>query len=93
MAGELSALTRVNVQNIVEATVPQSMMIGKVKVNSVAADDAQRRVTIDLNETYAYVPFTRESISSLTADIKKSLPRQYAGYEVALTIDGNEIEA
>ena len=49
MAGELSALTRVNVQNIVEATVPQSMIIGKVKVNSLTADDAQRRVTIDLN--------------------------------------------
>ena len=40
MAGELSALTRVNVQNIVEATVPQSMIIGKVKVNSLTADDA-----------------------------------------------------
>lgn len=93
MAGELSALTRVNVQNIVEATVPQSMMIGNVKVNSVAADDAQRCVTVDLNEPYAYVPFTRESISSLTADIKKSLPKQYAGYDVALTICGNEIDA
>lgn len=93
MAGELSALTRVNVQNIVEATVPQSMMIGNVKVNSVAADDAQRCVTVDINEPYAYVPFTRESISSLTADIKKSLPKQYAGYDVALTICGNEIDA
>ena len=93
MAGELSALTRVNVQNIVEATVPQSMMIGNVKVNSVAADDAQRRVTIDLNETYAYVPFTHDSINRLTAEIAKALPKQYSGYKVALTIDGNEIDA
>ena len=93
MAGELSALTRVNVQNIVEATVPQSMMIGNVKVNSVAADDAQRCVTIDLNETYAYVPFTHDSINRLTAEIAKALPKQYSGYKVALTIDGNEIDA
>ena len=93
MAGELSALTRVNVQNIVEATVPQSMIIGKVKVNSLTADDAQRRVTIDLNETYAYVPFTHDSINRLTAEIAKALPKQYSGYKVALTIDGNEIDA
>ncbi len=88
-AEELSALTRVNVLKVVEATVPQSMMIGKVNVKSLAADDASRTVTVDLNEIYAYVPFSEGSIERLALDVAEVLPVKYAGYKVEITIEGN----
>lgn len=93
VAGPLSELTRVNVQKLVEATVPSTMSIGKIEVKSVVADDAKRTVTVDVNETYAYVPFTHDSISRLVKRVADALPEQYAGYAVALTIDGTEADA
>ena len=93
VAGPLSELMRVNVQKLVEATVPSTMSIGKIEVKSVVADDAKRTVTVDVNETYAYVPFTHDSISRLVKRVADALPEQYAGYAVALTIDGTEADA
>ncbi len=78
VAGPLSELTRVNVQKLVEATVPSTMSIGKIEVKSVVADDAKRTVTVDVNETYAYVPFTHDSISRLVKRVAHDLPQQYA---------------
>ena len=91
-AASVSAQVEKQMRNIVGASVPSSMSIGEVKVKSVETSAEEKRVTIDLNENYSYVPFTEESIKDLAGKIKSILPREFAKWEVKFTIEGNEIE-
>ena len=91
-ADKLSAQACGKVQSLIEATVPEAMNIGAVKVNSIDAKTVEKCVVVDFNETYGYVPFKRGDIDALTSRIKAALPSSYAKYEVRLTIAGNDID-
>lgn len=80
------------VQRAVELSVPEHMGIGKVKVNKLNISSKNKTVTVDLNETYSYVPFTEQSVKALKDEILSSLGKQYSRYKVVLKIEGNAIE-
>lgn len=88
-----ASLPTAGVQKIVQASVPELMGIGKVKVKSATADAARKRVTIDLNEAYGDVPFTRQSVSQMATDVKSQLGAAYNAYEVRFTIEGTDIDS
>ena len=69
------------------------MGIGKIKVKSATADASRKRVTIDLNEAYGDVPFTRQTVSQMATDVKSQLGATYSGYEVRFTIEGTDIDS
>lgn len=78
-------------QRVVQASVPELMGIGKVKVKSAVADAARKRVTIDLNEAYGDVPFTKQTVAAMAEEVKSQLGAAYSGYEVVFTIEGRDI--
>lgn len=80
------------IQPLVVATVPQNMGIGKVRVLSVDDSEKQKIVTINLNESYADVPFTHESIEQLKNDIRSKLGNTYNDYAIKILINKNDIE-
>lgn len=81
------------VQDLVKATVPASMSIGNVNVKSVVTDDTKKTVTVDLNETYSYVPFTATGMEALAVKVKNALPAEYAKYDVEFTIEGTGLDS
>lgn len=81
---QLDAVTRV-----VQATMPQNMGIGELKVLSVTIDGDD--AIVDLSENYGDVPFTVASIGELKKNIKQALGQPYGNLDVELKIAGNDI--
>ncbi|MBO4813418.1 MAG: N-acetylmuramoyl-L-alanine amidase [Muribaculaceae bacterium] len=78
------------VEQIVRSSLQQHIEVGKVGVNTLSADDGT--IKLDLSENFGQVPFTRESINKLKADVKQVLGDAYADSNVNITIKGNDIE-
>ena len=78
------------VQQIISATLPENMGIGELKVKAIDVTDDS--VKVDLSENFGDVPFTKESVSKLKADISAALGEQYSKHKVGITIAGNDIE-
>lgn len=79
-----------NVQQVVKAFLPDNMLIGQLKANSVTLDGDD--VVVDLSENFADVPFTVASIAQFKNDVKAALGTEYAGRDIKLTIAGNDID-
>ncbi len=78
------------VQQIISAIKPEHMGIGELKVKYI--DIVDDSIKIDLSENFGDVPFTKESVNSLKADIAATLGELYRDHKVAISIDGNDIE-
>lgn len=74
------------VKNVLETYLPGTSNLGKIGVSSVKADDANKLINIDVNETVSYIPLTFERLASLKGDVKKALGNQYEDYDVVLSV-------
>lgn len=89
-AAELTDLEKENIQKVIASTLPENMGIGTLRANAIdVVDDS---IKVDLSENFGDVPFTRESVDQLKADIKAALGEPYSDHDVFLSIAGNDIE-
>ena len=89
-AQQLSEAQQSQLQQAIESCLQQHMEVGKVKANSVKVADG--KILLDLNESFGQVPFTRESIAKLKADVKQLMGEEYSDNDVEITIQGNAID-
>ena len=78
------------VQRVVQATKPDHMGIGELKVREITVEDDN--LVVDLSENYGDVPFTVESIAQLKRDIAQTLGAPYRSGNMQLRIAGEDIE-
>jgi len=77
------------VQEVVAKRLPDGMLIGKLKAQSVALKGDT--IAVDLSENFGDVPFTEETVEDLKGDIRTAMGAGYATAPVALTIAGSDI--
>ena len=77
---------------IVSESKPSYLEIGKLKIQKAEADTKKKVISIDMNETFGYIPLTREYVGQLQESILEIAGAGYSGYKVAFTIDGRNVE-
>jgi len=77
------------VQQVVASKLPDGMGIGTLKVHTVEVIGDS--IKVDLSENFGDVPFTKDDIEQLCADIGVVMGEQYSHHTVGLTIAGNDI--
>ncbi|MGM9812060.1 MAG: xanthan lyase [Muribaculaceae bacterium] len=73
------------------AAMPRCMSIGVPKVTSIDADYANKTLAVNCNWAYSNVPFTTDDIEQLKRSVLEIAGEKYAGYEVTVAIDGNDV--
>lgn len=76
----------------VEAYLPGTTALGKLKVEKVTINSKKKTVSIKLSEAGAYIPLTKESLKALKADCLSSLGKNYRNYKVTITADKKNLD-
>ena len=84
----LCAAQKDSIEVRINATIPENMEIGKVKVLKATVNDKRKTVNVNLNEVYGYIPFTATDLEDVKRLIIAELPAKYSGYAVNLSIKG-----
>ena len=79
-----------NVQQAVQAMLPSHMGIGNLQTRSVTVDNGT--IVVDLSENFGDVPFTRESLEALKAQVRQAVGAPYLTSNVKLTIEGDDVD-
>lgn len=79
------------IQNVIMASVPKSMGIGKVRVSKVEIEPTSKTIKVDLKENYSYLPITKESVEDLKEKITETIGDEFKNYDLKLTIEGQDI--
>ncbi len=84
----ISGAQKDSIEARIRSTVPANMEIGAVKVLKATVNNKRKMVTVNLNEVYAYVPFTEADLNVVKELILSELPSKYRKYKVNITIKG-----
>lgn len=79
------------VMSQIEAFMPGVTGFGSLKVESVKLDNRARTITVKLNKTASYIPFTAQSLAECKGAIARALGKN--GYNVTIFSDGTNLDA
>lgn len=88
-AQDIAPQQQEELQQVLAATKPANMLIGDLKVHSAAWSGDT--LCVDVSENFGDVPFTRESVNRLCADMLATLGEDFSGRPVKITIAGADI--
>lgn len=81
-----------SIQSHVTYSLPENLLVGKIKAESVNISDKRRVITVDFNETMGYLPMSAAEIARMENVVRECFPRKYAKYDMNLTVKGEKIE-
>lgn len=81
------------VAKAVASSVPQNMGIGTPGIKNLSINQKKKTISLNLGESYSYVPYTDESIEQLKQDIISALGPSYKNYKINLKINGKSPKA
>lgn len=91
-AAEITNEAKAKINQIVDASKPAFMGIGPVRIVDVQAENNGKSVVVKLNENFAYVPFTPESIEMMKSQVKVALGEEFKKSKVVFQIGEVPIE-
>lgn len=82
----LGAAANDAVVSVLTRYLPGTVGIGRIGVDKVVVDDANRTVTVECNENVAYIPLRAESLAQLKKDVSAALDKKYSDYLVKMYV-------
>ena len=76
------------IEEITSKSVPSYMEIGKVTVNKASVDTKQRKITVSMNDAFAYIPFTQTDLDNLEKQTQAIVGQEYSKYKVTFITNG-----
>lgn len=89
----LDSMSCRTVMQTVEANKPDHLLTGKIVVKHAEYNPKKKKLQIDLNENFSYIPLSGAFVDSVRQEILEALGSSYAGYKVDLTVEGRPIES
>ena len=81
---------KTGIGNYLNTVAKKEISVGKVKVDSVIFGDKQ--ISVYANENASYIPFRKENVVQIYADVQKMLPAEYADYKLQILAAKKPIE-
>ncbi len=81
-----------SIQARVMNTIPENILVGKIKVDKIKVNDKRREISVNFNETMGYLPFNDAEISRIKGVVSGCFPEKYDNYKVKLSVKGVGIE-
>ena len=77
---------------LISESKPSYLEIGKLKIQKAEADSKRKVISIDMNESFGYIPLTPEYVEQLQAAAIEAAGADYSGYKVVFTICGRPVD-